>query len=285
MVPTGTISSVTKQIHCVCNSLWWYQQVPSVRLPSKYTAYATVCGGTNRYHQFGYQANTLRMQRSVVVPTGTISSVTKQIHCVCNSLWWYQQVPSVRLPSKYTAYATVCDGANRYHQFGYQANTLRMQRSVVLPTGTISSITKQIHCVCNSLWWYQQIPSVRLPSKYTAYATVCGGTNWHHQFGYQANTLRMQRSVVVPTGTISSVTKQIHCVCNGLWWYQQVSSVRLTSKYTAYATVCGGTNRYHQFGYQANTLRMQRSVVIPTGTISSVTKQIHCVCNGMWWYQ
>ena len=37
-----------------------------------------------------------------------------------------------------------------------------------------------------------------------------------HQFGYQANTLRMQRSVVVPTG-------RLHCVCNGLWWYQQVT--------------------------------------------------------------
>ena len=23
--------------------------------------------------------------------------------------------------------------------------------------------------------------------------------------------------------SISSVTKQIHCVCNGLWWYQQVT--------------------------------------------------------------
>ena len=48
-------------------------------------------------------------------------------------------------------------------------------------------------------------------------------------------------------------TKQIHCVCNGLWWYQQV-------RYTAYATVCGGTNR-------SVTLRMQRSVVVPTGNI------------------
>ena len=201
VVPTGTISSVTKQIHFVYNGLWWYQQVPSVRLPSKYTAYATVCGGTNRYHQFGYQANTLRMQRYVVVPTGTISSVTKQIHCVCNGLWWYQQVcggtnryhqfgyqantlriqRSVVVPTG--TYATVCGGTNWYHQFGYQANTLRMQCSVVVPIGSISSVTKQIHSVCNGLWWYQKVPSGRLPSKYIAYATVCGGANMYHQFG------------------------------------------------------------------------------------------------------
>ena len=70
----------------------------------------------------------------------------------------------------------------------------------------------------------------------TAYVTVCGGTNRYHQFGYQATVCGGTK------GNISSVTKQIHCVCNGLWWYQQVTSVRLPSKYTAYATVCGGTN-------------------------------------------
>ena len=109
------------------------------------------------------------------------------------------------------------------HQLGYQANTLRLQRSVVVPT-------VRLHCVCNGLWWYQQFG-------YTAYATVCGGNT-------SSVTLCMQRSMMVPT-------VRLHCVCNGLWWYQQFG-------YTAYATVCGGTNSYV-------TLHMQRSVVVPRG--------------------